>query len=160
MVYFDELVAPWARWYADSTAVSNAVVIVHLAGLLLGGGRAVTADLLLLGSHGPDRYLNRPGVEFLAASHRQVLAGLAAIVVSGLLMVLADRAHYFDSAVYWVKMAAVGLLLLNGARLTRLYREVKDEALLRSRWGRIRTSARVSLVLWFGVVGLGVWLGS
>ncbi len=160
MEYFDQLIAPWARWYGESTAVSNAVVMVHLAGLLWGGGRAVTADLFVLRSAGPERFREQSGVEFLAASHRQILAGLAAIVVSGVAMVLADRAHYFGTPVYWIKMSAVGLLLVNGAVLTRLHRGLGGEVELRGRWDRIRLSSAASLLLWFVILGLGVWLGS
>ncbi|MHB1329851.1 MAG: hypothetical protein ACYC2K_16760 [Gemmatimonadales bacterium] len=160
MEFLDQLAAPWARLYAESTAVSNAVVLLHLTGILWGGGRAVTADVMILRSAGLDRFREQQGTEFLAASHRQVLAGLAAIVFSGALMVLADRAHYFGTTLYWVKMGVVALLVVNGATLTRLHRTLTGDALSRSNWGRVRLHSAASLLLWFVILGLGVWLGS
>ena len=42
------LVARWARLYADHKAVSGGVTYVHLAGILLGGGLALSADRIVL----------------------------------------------------------------------------------------------------------------
>ncbi|HET7296747.1 MAG TPA: hypothetical protein VFI66_06365, partial [Gemmatimonadales bacterium] len=84
------LVARWARLYADHKAVSGGVTYLHLAGILLGGGLAVSADRTVL------RWSPQAGsdasreLRTLGAVHRWVLAGLCLTLVTGIGMMLAD----------------------------------------------------------------------
>src|SRR2546426_2286555 len=66
------LVARWPRLYADHKVVSGGVTYVHLAGILLGGGLALSADRIVLrwsSEPGPDRSRE---LESLGATHRWV----------------------------------------------------------------------------------------
>ena len=99
------LVTRWARVYADHKAVSGGVTYVHLAGILLGGGLAVSADRTVLRwspEPGPDRSRE---LQSLGASHRWVVGGLGLTFVSGLGMLLADVDTYLASAVFWTRWA-------------------------------------------------------
>src|SRR3989449_11641213 len=84
------LVARWARLYADHKVVSGGVTYVHLAGILLGGGLALSADRIVLrwsSEPGPDRSRE---LERLGATHRWGIGGLALTLESGIGMLLAD----------------------------------------------------------------------
>jgi hypothetical protein len=150
-VIASHLVARWAQLYSDDRAVSSTVTYVHLAGVLLGGGVAVAADRVALGKARTVAVLD-PRV------HRWVLAGLGVIVVSGLLMMLADLHTYVTSAVFWVKMGLTLLLLGNG--YVRLQAETAVRRGVTAAWNRLRSASIASLVLWFVILLAGTILGS
>jgi uncharacterized membrane protein len=150
------LVARWARLYADHKAVSSSVTYVHLAGILLGGGLAVSADRTVLRwspQAGPDRSRE---LEALGTVHRWVLAGLGLTFVSGIGMLFADLDTYVSSAMFWTKMGLVALLVGNG------YLKLRAEASLvaggSATLGRLRGTAVASLVLWFATLLAGTVL--
>jgi hypothetical protein len=150
------LVTRWARLYADHKAVSGAVTYVHLAGILLGGGLAVSADRTVLRWSplaGPDRSRE---LRSLGTAHRWVVGGLGLTLVSGVGMLLADLDTYLTSAVFWTKMSLIVLLIANG------YLKLRAEAALGSgsigAWRRLRGTAVASLVLWFSVLLAGTML--
>lgn len=146
-------VAPWASFYADHTAVATVVAFGHLAGLVLGGGRAVVADLFALRAPTAEAFIDQGRLRFLAASHRDVLIGLSLTAATGLLLLAADLEHHAASRLYWAKMALVGLLLANGTLLRR------NEAGLAVRsdraWQATRRHAGISLACWFAIILLG-----
>jgi hypothetical protein len=149
------LIERWAHFYGDQKAVSAAVTYVHLAGILLGGGLAVSSDrasLQIRPENGTDveRDLAR-----LYAVHRLVLAGLALTITSGLLMLFADLQTFLTSALYWSKMGLVALLLANG------YIRLRAENVLRqggAAWLTFRRTSAISLVLWFLILLAGAFL--
>ena len=151
------IIARWAHYYADNKAVSAAVVFVHLAGILLGGGIAVASDrtsLQLKPGSEPDmpRELAR-----LGAVHRIVVGALAIIVTSGLLMLFSDLHTFITSALYWTKMGLVVALLLNG--FIRLRAENRLAAGSND-WRTFRVTSGVSLVLWFSILLCGAFLST
>ena len=154
--WLSSVAAPWASLYSNHAALRTAVVFAHIGGLVGAGGCAVAADratLLALRRHEAER---RHQVEALAGTHRVVIAGLTFIVVSGLLLFAGDVQTFFYSRVYWIKMAMILLLLVNGAALTSAERRASrgaDDA-----WGRLRATAIVSLALWFLITFAGVAL--
>jgi len=147
------LVTRWARVYADHKAVSGGVTYLHLAGILLGGGLAVSADRAALRWTAADGLDASRELQSLGAVHRWVIGGLALTFVSGVAMLLADLDTYLTSAVFWTKMALIALLLANG------YLKLRAEAALGSgsatAWPRLRGTAIASLVLWFAVLLAG-----
>src|SRR5207244_12372626 len=78
-----------------------------------GGGVAVAADRasLRLSPATPDwsNELTR-----LAGVHRWVVAGLALIFASGVLMMLAELDSVATSVVFWTKIGLIALLVVNG----------------------------------------------
>ena len=152
--WLEGVFAPWIDFYSSSAATETAVMFLHLGALVAAGGLAFTLDRAVLrsGSRGwPSRMdLARE----LHQSHRAVVGGLAAVFASGIALTLADPTIFLLSTVYWAKMTAVGLLLLNGFFLRRagqrLLAAPEDEATFRA----LRRAALRSAALW-GLTILG-----
>jgi hypothetical protein len=146
----------WASVYAASPVLRTVVGFAHVAGLVGGGGCAIAADRAALvawrsGGDERERYLR-----WLPRTHRAVLAGLAAVVLSGVLLALADLDAYWASRAFWIKMAFVAALLVNGALLANAGRRVADGDA--ASWRALRITSIVSLALWFVTTFIGAAL--
>jgi hypothetical protein len=152
------LAEPWNALYSDSKVVSATVIFLHLVPLLLAGGAALSADRATLraargGADDRTRHLRD-----LSRVHALVLGGLALSFVSGVLLFLADVDEFLGSPLFWVKLAFVGMLLLNGFVMTRTERSLAtggDETTL---WARLRTVSVLSQLLWITTTLAGVLL--
>ena len=145
------LVERWAHLYADSKLVSAGVTWVHLTGIVVAGGFAVTTDrasLRLRPAAAPAPELAR-----LHEAHRWVLGGLAVTAVSGVFQLFADLHTYLGSDVFWVKMGLIALLLVNG--WVRLTAERRLEGGAAAAWRRFHLTSAASLALWFMVLLAG-----
>ena len=151
------LIERWAHLYADSKAVSAAIMFVHLAGVLVAGGFAIVADrasLLLPGEAG--EHLARE-IERLKSVHTWVMAGLALTVATGALQLFSDLHTYLTAWLFWTKMGLIALLLANG--WVRLKAEQAIEAgSVVPYLARFRRTSMASLVLWFAVLLAGSFL--
>jgi len=149
-------VAPWAKLYQAATALATGITFLHVAGLLWGGGRAITADAIALRTRSFERARDSGRLEIVSSSHRDVLIGLAVTAITGVLMFAADIKHYLTSPLYWGKMSVVAVMLINGAFIKRLETPLAagGEAAARG-WARTRRLAVVSLLLWFTATLLG-----
>ena len=148
----------WSRFYSNSKVISTAVIYVHLAGLLLGGGAAVAADRETLKAAGEADPVRADHLTFLGTVHAIAISGLAMLAVSGVLMLLADLETFWSARAFWIKMSLVALLLANGAvmqQAERLARTLPAQA-----WRRLKLTSVVSLVLWFAVLLAGTILAS
>ena len=150
---------PWADFYSHSKGAETVVQAIHIGGLLLGGGFAVAAD------RGSLRALRVPAAERahyvkeLSEVHGWVLFGLAIVALSGVALETADIETFFGSWIYWVKMALVLALLINGYFITRVERGLKQDSSDRSpHWGTMKRTAVASLFLWFTITIAGVAL--
>ena len=148
------LLTRWAHLYRH-TPVSATVTYLHLVGILVGGGVAVAADraTLRLSPATPDWFQE---LARLAGVHRWVVAGLALIFASGLLMMFAELGSLATSGVFWTKMGLIVLLLGNG--YLRMRAEIALRQGLGSGWSRFRRASVASLVLWFVVLLSGTLL--
>lgn len=144
----------WSELYSNAAGLRTLVLFMHVGGLLLGGGCAVAADRLTLkASPGDARQLAE-----IAGVHRIVLAGLALMAISGVGMLFNNLETLIVSPVFWAKMTGVGLLGLNGWRLTRAEQAAatgRDGA-----WATLRQASIASLLLWFLVTLLGAYLSN
>jgi hypothetical protein len=95
-------------------------------------------------------------MDTFAGLHQLVVGGLAIVAVSGVLLLLADLDAYLHARVFWVKMAAVAALLVNGGLLVRAGERAGrgDERA----WSALRLTSIASLALWFGTTFLGAVL--
>jgi hypothetical protein len=156
MMPIRELADSWASIYANSAALRSAISFAHIAGLVGGGGCALAADRATL------RAFRRPSgavadeVHHLHGVHGVVLAGLTVVIVSGVLLMLADLDAYLTSLAFWIKMGLVAGLFVNGSILVRtaLAAEAGD--------GRARNTLRrasiASIILWFATTLVGAVL--
>lgn len=140
-------VADWTSFYANHAAARTSVTFLHIAGLVGGGGCAIAADrgTLMAARLGPDE--RRFHLGSLRTTHRVVLFGLALVIVSGVLQFASDVDTFLHSTLFWLKMALVALLFVNGGVLV----EAERRAVLgrESAWTALRVTALTSLVLWF-----------
>ena len=155
-----DLVRPWADLYSGSKAIATIVTFAHVGGLLLAGGLAIAADRVTLRIHGFDAIDGARHLADLARTHRAVIGGLVVIALSGVLMLTADLETFLVSPVFWTKMTLVAALLANGYRMTRIERRLRSDEAPRAPilWKSLRSTAIVSLALWFAVAFLGVTL--
>jgi hypothetical protein len=154
--------APWQSLYSDSRTVAAAVNAVHLTGLLFGGGLAVAADRTTLRALRSERADRIRALRELGAVHRPVLVALAVLFASGITLAGADVETFAASPIFWLKLAAVALLLLNGAVLAGTERELRrtppDEPHRPRLWRRLRISTYLSVALWTSTVVIGTAL--
>lgn len=154
-----QLSAPWHDLYADSKVLPTAVLFVHFAALLVGGGMALSADRATL-------HAARLGVDerqrqlvALGGIHRWVVGALALLFASGALLALADVETFATSPVFWTKMGLIALLLANGFAMTRTEQSLGRAPLDAGRlWRRLQRLAVASVALWLAIVLAGTIL--
>ena len=136
--FLPHVISWWAALYSGSAVLRTLVSFVHVAGLVGGGGAAVAADRAALKATRRGLAVTREQINAIHNTHRIVIVGLAAVIVSGLLLFAADVETYAPSKLFWIKMAMVAVLMINGALLVRAH------TCRTMRW-----TAAVSLALWF-----------
>lgn len=156
--------APWQSAYNNSPIIDTGVTSVHLVALLFGGGLAVAADRATLRSLRATAEDRARQLSEIHRIHRPVLVALVFLFVSGVLLAAADVKTFATSPLFWVKLALVALLLVNGAVLTatesalRRTAPVGEEARSHRLWRRLRMSAWCSIGLWTATLVAGVAL--
>ena len=146
----------WASIYANHAALRTGILFMHVGGLLAGGGSAITIDLATLKANRDSPAARAAHLQVLQRTHTLVVVGLGAIVASGLLQVGADVGTFVASRIFWLKMALVVLLLVNGVLILGGERQVERAA--PRAWARLHATAVASLVLWFVITLAGVAL--
>src|SRR5262245_22065425 len=111
MAELSNLAAPWASIYANHAVLRTLVAFAHVAALVVGGGAAVTHDRAALSATDARR---TDVVATFGAAHRVIVGSLLLLILSGILMFAADVDALIVSRVFWVKMAIVAVLLVNG----------------------------------------------
>jgi uncharacterized membrane protein len=151
---------PWKRVYDDSKLLETVVVFVHLASLLVGGGIALASDRATLRAWRGDAPDRARQLAELGLTHRIVIPSLVVAFVSGVALFLTDVETFAGSVAFWVKMGLVALLLLNGLLMTRAERVLRGprDGGDTAPWGRLRTTAVASGVLWLATLLAGVAL--
>jgi uncharacterized membrane protein len=150
--------APWQAAYSASTTISVTVVFIHLAALLIGGGLAITTDRTTLRASWSDPRARERVLQDMRGAHGVVIGAIVMLWVSGVLLAASDVETFAASPWFWVKIALVTVLMLNGFVLYRtgraLHRSTSQGHLVR----RLRISAVASVVLWCATVLVGTVL--
>jgi hypothetical protein len=141
-----QLAESWVSIYANHPVLRTAVEFAHIAGLVAGGGCAITADLATIAAVRGGSSTRTTQLRLLKRTHGLVLFGLVALTLSGVLLFAADIETFLYSRVFWLKMVLLVLLLLNGLLLLRGERQVmRDDP---NAWTRLHYAAVLSLMLW------------
>jgi hypothetical protein len=151
-----EAVDLWASVYANHAALRTVVEFLHIAGLVVSGGYAIVVDRSTLAAARAGDAARTTQLTTIRGAHRVVIAGLTILFATGLLLFAADVDTYLASKVFWLKMGLVALLLTNGAMMRTAQQRAEGGA-SRS-WDRLRSTAVLSLALWFLTVLFGAAL--
>jgi uncharacterized membrane protein len=146
-----QMLAWWSSYYGDHQALSVTIRYVHLAAMLLGGGSALTIDRRVARLWRLSPGDRAAALALLNGSHAAVVAALAVVVATGVLMVGADIDTYVVSPLFWTKMGLFALLILNGTVLAIAGRRADPPR-------RLTTAAIASAVLWLVIVYVSTWL--
>jgi hypothetical protein len=160
-----QLAEPWKARYDDSTALSTAVMSIHLGAMLVAGGLAIAADRGTLRAVRARPGGRRRQLVEIAGTHKPVTIALALVMLSGALLFLSDVETFATSIAFWVKMGLVALLLLNGLVMMRTEAGLQGGSLggvagVVRRWSVLRGAAVASAVLWVATVLAGTVLGN
>jgi Family of unknown function (DUF6644) len=123
------------------------VASIHLMGLAVIGGAVLVGDLRLLG-FGLSR---QPAALVLRDAERWLKVGLLVMVPTGILQFMCFATKYYFLRFFWVKMAALFLVLVFTFSVRRRMLAKTDET--------HRLAALVSLSLWATVAIGGRWIG-
>jgi hypothetical protein len=151
-----ELADNWSSIYSGSAALRSAIAFAHVGGLVTGGGCAIAADLGTLQALRRGREALALELTRLHASHRLVIVSLFVVIASGVLLMLADLDAYLASTAFWIKMALLVVLIVNGMALVQTGARAatgRDAAV-----ARLRLVSVVSVVLWLATTLMGAVL--
>ena len=141
------MIESWVSLYANHAALRTGVEFIHIGGLVAGGGCAITADLATITAVRDGSAARTTQLHLLRRTHRIVVLGLIGLAISGLLLFAADVQTFLYSRIFWLKMALMVMLLLNGLLLLRGERQAQRGD--PHAWARLHSTAVASLVLWF-----------
>lgn len=157
-----QLASPWEHLYNDNKGVEIFTTFLHVGGLLLGGGLAIATDRATLRAIRQAVHDRAQHLEALSSVHRIVVAGLAITFLSGILLFLSDVKTFWSSWVFWLKMALIAGLLLNGFIMTRAEHSLRSAGAREDdrAWTHLHHTAVASLLLWYVITLAGVALVS
>ncbi len=124
---------------------------------MFGGGLAIAADRTTLRVDHRDSAAREEQIREIRAVHVPVLVSLVILLVSGLLLAASDVETFLPSAWFWLKIALVVLLMVNGSVLTLIERRL-GQTLTEADWMRLRTTAWASIALWTATAVVGLVL--
>lgn len=122
---------------------------IHILGFILLAGSIALIDFRLLGAVLRDQKT----IELSSDAAPWTLIGLALVLMSGALLFASDPDHYYLNHAFQFKM--VVLLLALGFHYTIHGRAVRADA----PGGSAKLAACLSLALWIGVIGGGIFIG-
>ena len=136
----------WASFYANHAVIRTLIGFLHIGGLVIGGGFAISADRMTLRAAKRGVASRAIQLDALRGTHRIVLISLAAVMVSGLFLFAADSDNFLHSTLFWIKMGLVAALMANGVLLIRAERAAETDAVRGWKW--LTITSTVSVALW------------
>lgn len=162
MVSIDQIahwLLPWNHVFAHSKWVAGTVTGSHIISLMFGGGLAIAADRTTLRVDRADSEARDEQIREIRAVHAPVLVSLVVLLVSGVLLGASDVETFLPSIWFWIKIALVALLMINGSVLALTERRLGG-GLTDGGWTRLRTLAWASIALWTATAVVGIVLSN
>jgi hypothetical protein len=128
------------------------IATIHLMGLALIGGAVLVVDLRLLGFG----LRNQPVAALAHDAERWLLRGLAVMVFTGILLFMCFATKYYFLTFFWVKMAALILVVIFTLSVRRRVAMANDADVNPM---RCKLVALVSMFLWTTVAVGGRYIG-
>jgi uncharacterized membrane protein len=144
-MWVSHAVEAWASLYANSSTTRTLLGFAHVAGLIVGGGSAIAADRGVLRAVRQAPSELSAQLTAIGNAHSLVVGSLIVVMASGLMLAAADTETFLHAPLFWIKMALVALLLVNGAFM-RLAERAASAA--RPQWRPLAIAAAASLTLW------------
>lgn len=155
-MFIRDLLDTWASIYANSAWLRSGISFAHVGALLGGGGLAIAADVGTLKALGRGHDSLMLELRRLRDVHRTVIVSLAVVLSSGALLMAADIDAYLASTAFWIKMALVVALVVNGVVLLRVSAGASRGT--RTAGQGLRVVSLLSLILWFTTTLMGAVL--
>ena len=162
MVSLDQIAQwldPWNHLFSHSKWVAGTVTGTHIIFLMFGGGLAIAADRTTLRIDRTNSAARDEQVREIRAVHLPVLVSLVMLLASGVLLGASDVNTFLPSVWFWIKIALVLLLLINGSLLTLTERRL-GQVFTDAGWARLRTLAWTSISLWTATAVVGIVLSN
>lgn len=137
-------VEPWHQVVVRSIVLATALLYLHLAAILVGGGLALAADIAVLSQPAGEGGVHRAAAIDDAVTHRRVTYALLGIIGSGAALAAADLVLFWGLPAFWLKMGAFVALLLNADAMRRAEQRCHTSRT----WTRRRRHAMCSVGLW------------
>jgi Ca2+/Na+ antiporter len=158
----EHILAPWQSVYSDSKVISTCVVGAHVLAMFIGGGFAIAADRHTLQAIRADAAERTRQLFELHEIHRPVLISMAVMLITGVMLAAADVKTFATAPMFWIKIALVVSLIVNGGVLTKAEESLRNGGMgpdvLNRKWERLRSVSWMSLVLWSATLIAGVIL--
>lgn len=159
----EHITAPWQSAFSNSKVISTSITGAHIFSLFIGGGFAVAADRSTLRALRADAVDRARQLAELHDVHKPVLISIAVLFSSGVLLALSDVKTFATAPTFWIKMALVLMLVVNGGLLTRTEQALRRvgagaEGAEHRLWNRMRSISWASLFLWSATLVAGVVL--
>ena len=129
-----QLLDAWTSIYSNHAALRTGIEFMHIGGLVAGGGGAITVDLATITAARTRSSTLVTQLQLLKRTHLVVILGLAALLVSGVLLFAADVDTFISSRIFWMKMGLMVALLANGMLLVRSERDATHAEAQAWRW--------------------------
>jgi hypothetical protein len=136
----------------ESPVFFPVVATIHLMGLAMIGGAVLVVDLRLLGV----ALQGQPVAALAHDAERWLLRGLAVMISTGILLFMCFATKYYYLTFFWVKMAALLLVIIFTFSVRRRAIMATDTNVSSLRGKLV---ALVSLVLWTTVAVGGRYIG-
>jgi hypothetical protein len=148
----------WVQYSAPLVAMRSSpwifpvIATIHLMGLAVIGGAVLVVDLRLLGWG----LQGQPVAALARDAERWLFRGLLVMVSTGILLFMCFATKYYYLTFFWVKMAALILVVIFTLSVRRRVAMASDADT--SPWRR-RLVALVSILLWTTVAVGGRYIG-
>jgi hypothetical protein len=148
----------WVQYSAPLVAMRGSpwlfpvIATIHLMGLALIGGSVLVVDLRLLGFG----LQSQPVAALARDAERWLFRGLVVMVSTGILLFMCFATKYYFLTFFWVKMAALLLVIAFTQSVRRRVVMAND---VDASPARCRIVALVSLFLWTTVAVGGRYIG-